>query len=81
MRRVVVTGLGMVTPLGADVASTWKNMLDGKSGAGTITRFDASDLPTRIAFEVKEGDGSNGTLVIRGVLLMGGHTVKLDKRP
>ncbi len=62
MRRVVVTGLGMVTPLGADVASTWKNMLDGKSGAGTITRFDASDLPTRIAFEVKEGDGSNGTL-------------------
>lgn len=62
MRRVVVTGLGMVSPLGATVNTTWQNMLAGKSGAGTITRFDASDLSTRIAFEVKEGDGSNGTL-------------------
>jgi 3-oxoacyl-[acyl-carrier-protein] synthase II len=62
MRRVVVTGLGIVSPLGADVDSTWANMIAGKSGAAPITRFDASDLPTRIAFEVKEGDGSNGTL-------------------
>jgi 3-oxoacyl-[acyl-carrier-protein] synthase II len=62
MRRVVVTGLGMVSPLGATVDTTWQNMLAGKSGAGPITRFDASDLPTRIAFEVKEGDGGNGTL-------------------
>jgi 3-oxoacyl-[acyl-carrier-protein] synthase II len=62
MRRVVVTGLGIVSPLGADVDTTWSNMIAGKSGAGTITRFDASDLPSRIAFEVKEGDGSNGTL-------------------
>mgnify|MGYP001765235233 FL=1 len=62
MRRVVVTGLGIVSPLGNGVETTWSNMLAGKSGAGTITRFDASDLPTRIAFEVKEGDGSNGTL-------------------
>jgi 3-oxoacyl-[acyl-carrier-protein] synthase II len=62
MRRVVVTGLGMVSPLGADVDTTWANMIAGKSGAGSITRFDASDLPTRIAFEVKEGDGLNGTL-------------------
>jgi 3-oxoacyl-[acyl-carrier-protein] synthase II len=62
MRRVVVTGLGMVTALGADVETTWKNMLAGKSGAGAITRFDASDLSTRVAFEVKEGDGTNGTL-------------------
>jgi 3-oxoacyl-[acyl-carrier-protein] synthase II len=62
MRRVVVTGLGMVTALGPDVETTWSNMLAGKSGAGQITRFDASDLSTRVAFEVKDGDGTNGTL-------------------
>ena len=62
MRRVVVTGMGIVSPLGTGVETTWSNMLAGKSGAGTITRFDASDLPSRIAFEVKEGDGTNGTL-------------------
>ena len=62
MRRVVVTGLGMVSPLGADVDTTWKRLIAGKSGAGKITRFDASDLSTRVAFEVKEGDGSDGTL-------------------
>ncbi len=62
MRRVVVTGLGMVSPLGNGVEATWKRMLAGESGAGPITRFDASDLPARVAFEVKEGDGSNGTL-------------------
>jgi 3-oxoacyl-[acyl-carrier-protein] synthase II len=62
MRRVVVTGLGMVTALGPDVDTTWSNMLAGKSGAGQITRFDASDLSTRVAFEVKDGDGTNGTL-------------------
>jgi 3-oxoacyl-[acyl-carrier-protein] synthase II len=62
MRRVVVTGLGMVSPLGADVDTSWKQVVAGASGAGPITRFDASDLSTRIAFEVKEGDGSNGTL-------------------
>jgi 3-oxoacyl-[acyl-carrier-protein] synthase II len=62
MQRVVVTGLGMVSPLGADVSTTWTNLIAGKSGAGPITRFDASDLPTRIAFELKEGDGTNGTL-------------------
>jgi len=64
MRRVVITGVGMVSPLGADVATTWKNILAGESGAGPITKFDASDLSTRIAFEVKRGDGSNGTLNI-----------------
>lgn len=62
MRRVVVTGMGMVSPLGADMETTWKRIVAGESGAGPITRFDASDLPARIAFEVKEGDGSNGTL-------------------
>ncbi|MEO6225785.1 MAG: beta-ketoacyl-ACP synthase II [Sphingomicrobium sp.] len=53
MRRVVVTGLGLVTPLGADVETAWKNILASKSGAGPITRFDASDQKCRIACEVK----------------------------
>jgi 3-oxoacyl-[acyl-carrier-protein] synthase II len=62
MRRVVVTGMGIVSPLGTGVEATWSRMIAGESGAGPITRFDASDLSTRIACEVKEGDGSNGTL-------------------
>ena len=53
MRRVVVTGLGLVTPLGADVETCWANILAGRSGAGPITRFDASDQKCRIACEVK----------------------------
>src|SRR5579885_743522 len=61
MRRVVVTGLGMVTPLGADVDTTWKNILDGKSGAAKVEKFDTSDLPCKIAAQVKRGDGANGT--------------------
>ena len=56
MRRVVVTGLGMVTPLGADVETAWANILASKSGAGTITRFDASDQKCTIACEVKPAD-------------------------
>ena len=43
MRRVVVTGMGLVTPLGGDVETTWANILAGKSGAGRITHFDSSD--------------------------------------
>ena len=62
MRRVVVTGLGIVSPLANGIDETWSRMLAGASGAGPITKFDASDLPCRIAFEVKRGDGSNGTL-------------------
>jgi len=53
MRRVVVTGLGLVTPLGGDVETTWANILAGKSGAGKITHFDASDQKCHIACEVK----------------------------
>jgi 3-oxoacyl-[acyl-carrier-protein] synthase II len=49
MRRVVITGLGMVSPLAANVEGTWKRVLAGESGAGPITKFDASDLSTRIA--------------------------------
>jgi len=61
MRRVVVTGLGMVTPLACGVEETWSRLLDGQSGAGPITKFDASNLATRIACEVPLGDGTNGT--------------------
>ena len=56
MRRVVVTGLGLVTPLGGDVETTWANLLAGKSGAGRITHFDASDQKCTIACEVKPKD-------------------------
>jgi len=61
MRRVVVTGLGIVSPLATGVEETWSRLLAGQSGASVITRFDASDLPCKIACEVKRGDGSNGT--------------------
>jgi len=53
MRRVVVTGLGLVTPLGADVETAWKNIVAGRSGAATITRFDATDFQSNYACEVK----------------------------
>ena len=56
MRRVVVTGLGLVTPLGADVETTWSNLIAGKSGAGMITHFDASGQKCLIACEVKPKD-------------------------
>jgi beta-ketoacyl-acyl-carrier-protein synthase II len=54
MRRVVITGLGAITPVGNDVPSTWRALLAGKSGIGLITKFDASGLPIRIAGEVKD---------------------------
>ena len=60
MRRVVVTGLGMVTPLGADVETAWKNIIESKSGAGTITRFDATDFHSNYACEVKPADHEYG---------------------
>jgi 3-oxoacyl-[acyl-carrier-protein] synthase II len=56
MRRVVVTGLGLVTPLGGDVETTWANLIAGESGAGPITRFDASNQKCTIACEVKGKD-------------------------
>ena len=61
MRRVVITGLGMVSPLACGVEETWTRLLAGESGAGTITRFDASHLTTTYACEVPRGDGSDGT--------------------
>jgi 3-oxoacyl-[acyl-carrier-protein] synthase II len=61
MRRVVVTGLGLVTPLACGVEETWSRLLAGKSGARPITKFRTDDLATKFACEVPRGDGSNGT--------------------
>jgi 3-oxoacyl-[acyl-carrier-protein] synthase II len=61
MRRVVVTGLGMVTPLACGVDETWSRLIAGQSGAGTITRFDSSNVVTQYACEIPMGDGSDGT--------------------
>ncbi|MEM5543524.1 beta-ketoacyl-ACP synthase II [Sulfitobacter sp. AS92] len=61
MRRVVVTGLGLVTPLADGVEESWTRILDGQSGAGQITGFDPSKLVTQYACEVPLGDGSDGT--------------------
>nr|MBP6555322.1 beta-ketoacyl-ACP synthase II [Novosphingobium sp.] len=60
MRRVVVTGLGLVTPLGGDVETTWANLIAGKSGAGRITRFDTTEHKCHIACEVKPADHPYG---------------------
>src|SRR4051794_16099168 len=54
MRRVVVTGMGMVTPLGRDLETTWSALREGRSGVGPITLFDARTFPTKIAAEVKD---------------------------
>ncbi len=61
MRRVVVTGLGMVTPLGCGVEPTWQRLIKGESGARRIETFDVSDLPSQIACIVPRGDGTGGT--------------------
>jgi 3-oxoacyl-[acyl-carrier-protein] synthase II len=61
MRRVVVTGLGMVGPTGGDVETSWANLLAGKSGAVKIDRFETADLKARIACLIPHGDGTNGT--------------------
>lgn len=61
MRRVVVTGLGLVTPLADGVEASWSRILDGQSGAGPITLFDPEGLATTYACEVPRGDGENGT--------------------
>ncbi|GGL62360.1 beta-ketoacyl-ACP synthase II [Wenxinia marina] len=61
MRRVVVTGLGLVTPLADGVEESWTRILAGQSGAGPITQFDPSNVVTTYACEVPRGDGSDGT--------------------
>src|SRR6476661_10875550 len=55
-RRVVVTGVGAITPVGNDVESTWKSILEGRSGAAPITKFDTSNFPVTFACEVKGFD-------------------------
>ncbi|MCB0428970.1 MAG: beta-ketoacyl-ACP synthase II [Flavobacteriales bacterium] len=59
MKRVVITGMGAMTPIGNNVPAYWKNLLDGTSGAGEITRFDASNCGTRFACEIKAYDPLN----------------------
>src|SRR5678816_229102 len=56
LRRVVITGIGCLTPIGIGREAFWKSLKEGVSGTGPITRFDASDLPVRIAAEVKGFD-------------------------
>src|SRR3954464_3697597 len=61
MRRVVVTGMGMVTPLGCGVEQTWSRLVKGESGAAKVERFEVSDLACKIACMIPRGDGTNGT--------------------
>lgn len=61
MRRVVITGIGMVTPLGCGAEVTWANLLASKNGARRVTEFEVEDLPAKIACRIPFGDGSNGT--------------------
>jgi len=58
-KRIVVTGLGAITPLGNSVKETWEAVREGKSGAGPITRFDTTEYATKIACEVKGFDPKN----------------------
>jgi 3-oxoacyl-[acyl-carrier-protein] synthase II len=60
-RPVVITGVGMVTPLGCGVETSWRRLLAGDSGAGRVESFDVSDLPCKIACSIPRGDGSGGT--------------------
>src|SRR5665811_590718 len=61
MRRVVVTGMGMLTPLGCGVETTWQRLLKGESGAKQIDTFNVSDISCKVACVIPRGDGSNGT--------------------
>ena len=61
MRRVVVTGLGMVTPLASGIEPTWQRILAGQSGVRRIEKFEVSDISCKIAGQVPRGDGSDGT--------------------
>ncbi|MET0669824.1 MAG: beta-ketoacyl-ACP synthase II [Xanthobacteraceae bacterium] len=61
MRRVVVTGMGIVSPLGCGLEETWRRLVAGESGASKVDRFDVSDIACQIACMVPYGDGSNGT--------------------
>ena len=75
MRRVVVTGLGLVTPLGADVETTWANLIAGKSGIGPITRFDASDQKCQDRLR-----GQAGTITSRASIPTSGSITRSSAR-
>ena len=64
-RRVVVTGVGAVTPLGNDAETTWQTLIAGESGAGPITQFDSTDYFVHFACEVKDFDPSPGSIASR----------------
>lgn len=68
MRRVVVTGLGLISPFGVGVEHGWKELLSGRSAASRVTAFDVSDYPCKIAHSIPRGDGSNGTFNPESVL-------------
>src|ERR1700722_5378687 len=61
MRRVVITGLGMVTPLACGVEATWSRLLKGESGARKIEKFEVADLPPKNACQIPRGAGQDGT--------------------
>ena len=61
MRRVVITGTGMVAPLGWGTEITWKRLRGGKNGARLVTEFEVEDLPAKIACRIPVGDGTEGT--------------------
>ena len=61
MKRIVVTGMGMLTPLGCGVEPTWARLIKGESGAAKVDRFDVSDISCKIACSIPRGDGTNGT--------------------
>ena len=63
MKRIVVTGLGLVTPLACGVEASWRRLLDSASGARRVESFDVSDLPCQVACQVHEGEGSEGTWI------------------
>ncbi len=68
MRRVVVTGMGLVSPFGVGVEHSWKEILAGKSAARRVESFQVDDLPCKIAHQIPRGDGSNGSLNPEAVL-------------
>ena len=61
MRRVVITGLGLVSPLANGVEKTWERLLEGKSAARRVTEFEVDDLACQIACRIPVGDGTDGT--------------------
>ena len=80
-RRVVVTGLGAVTPLGHTVADTWDGFVNGRNGVGPVTLFDAADLDVRYAAEVKGGrPGIAPEKLLRAMLLQVLYSVRSERQ-